>query len=71
MHRRTLYFEEKCGVDLDDYRTIEDIDNAVENCIGHKMNVVRIGSPLIRTEGNVFLVKRFGINERIDKRLKE
>lgn len=45
--RRTVYFEEKYGVNIDEFKSIEEVDACIEKKCGAKLNVVSVSSGIV------------------------
>lgn len=44
---KTIFFEDKYGVDIKDFKNTEDIDNFLEKKLGRKLRIKRIETNLL------------------------
>jgi|Deesub1362A_J573_1020465.scaffolds.fasta_scaffold00348_58 hypothetical protein len=69
--RKTVLFEEKYGVDIRNFHSTKEIDKVVENKIGRKLKVVKVGSRVVSSgRGNIFKIRKYGINKRFKKAIR-
>jgi hypothetical protein len=66
---KTIYFEEKYGVNINQFKSIEEIDSFVEGKIGRPLTVVSTASNVIDRTGNVLTVKKYDIEKMLEKAL--
>ena len=70
MVRKTVYFEEKYGVNIARLRSIEEVDACVEEKTGVKLNVVAASSSITDRDGNVLNVKSYDIDGLVETALR-
>ncbi len=70
MMRRTVYFEEKYGVTIGEFKSIDEVDACIEKKTGAKLNVVPASSNIVDRAGNVLNVKSYDIDELLDMALR-
>jgi hypothetical protein len=63
---KTVYFEEVYGVDINRFKSIEEIDDFVSEKSGKPLQVASTSSNIIDRTGNVLKIKKYGINKKID-----
>ena len=67
---KTVYFEEKYGVNITQFKSTEDVDKFLEQRIGRSLEAKDIDNGLIDRSGNVFPVKDFSIDLNLNRVLK-
>ena len=56
---KTVIFEEKYGVNVDDFSTTEEIDEVIEKQKGRKLEIVKIDDHgIVPSRGNVFKISK-------------
>lgn len=70
MVRRTVYFEEKYGVNINEFKSIEEVDACIEKKTGAKLNVVSASSGMVDRAGNVLNVRSYDIDGLLDMALR-
>ena len=65
---KTVIFEERYGVNVNDFSTTEEIDEVIEKQKGRKLEIVKIDDHgIVPSRGNVFKIKKNSY-ELIEKR---
>jgi hypothetical protein len=59
---KTVIFEEEYGIDIKDMKSTEDVDTVIEKRIGRKLKVVHV---------DMFPIKEYNIEKKLDEALKE
>ena len=68
---KTLIFEEKYGVNMNDFSTTEEIDKVIEEKIGRKLQITKLDDHgIAHSRGNVFKLRQYDIDRRFDETLK-
>ena len=57
---KTVIFEERYGVNVNDFSTTEEIDEVIEKQKGRKLEIVKIDDHgIVPSRGNVFKIKNW------------
>jgi len=67
---KTVYFEERYGVNITQFKSTEDVDKFLEERIGRALEAKDIDNGLIDRSGNVFPVRNINIDTNLNKALK-
>lgn len=68
---KTVIFEEKYGVNIDDFSTTEDIDKVIEKQKGRKLEIVKIDDHgIVPSRGNVFKIRKYDIDRMFEEAIK-
>lgn len=68
---KTVIFEEKYGVHVDDFSTTEEIDDVIEGKIGRKLEIVKIDDHgIVPSRGNVFKIRKYDIDRMFEETVK-
>jgi hypothetical protein len=67
--RRSVYFEEKYGVNINEFKSIDEVDACIEKKTGAKLNVVSAFSSTVDRAGNVLNVRIYNIDGLLDMAL--
>lgn len=68
---KTVIFEEKYGVDIEDFSTTEDIESFIENKIDRKLRVIRLEDHGIASSGGgIFKLQKYDIGRMFDETIK-
>lgn len=67
---KTILFEEKYGINIDDLHSIEEIDQVIEKKSGKKLTISNQECGLVDQVGNVFPIVSFDIDEQVNARLR-
>ena len=68
---RTVIFERKFGVNIADFFTTKEIDEFIEKQLGKKLKVERIESSVVSKAGNIFKLRDYDVDKRLDDILTE
>ncbi|MDO8841864.1 hypothetical protein [Methanocalculus sp.] len=63
---KTMYFEKKFGISIDDLKSTIEIDDVIEKKIGRALRVKKQESLLINHAGCVFSLKDYEIDKKIE-----
>jgi hypothetical protein len=68
---RTLFFEKQTGLSIANFNNTDQVDKVVESRIGNALPISRLGeaSRIVSTKGNIFRIKRYNIEDIIDREL--
>ena len=66
---KTVYFEKKYGVPIENLRSTEDIDHVIEKSIGRKLEVKKIDHLIVNHAGCVFDLKKYDIDKMVENQL--
>ncbi len=65
---KTVIFEEKYGVGIEQFSTTSDVEKFIEDKIGRKLQVVESDDHgIVSTRGNIFKLIDYDINRRFDE----
>lgn len=65
---KTVLFEEKYGVDIEDFSTTEDVEKFIEDKIGRELQVIELDDHgIVSVRGNIFKLRDYDINRRFDE----
>ena len=68
---KTVIFEEKYGVNIDDFSTTEGIDKVIEKQKGRKLEIVKIDDHgIVPSRGNVFKIRKYDIDRMFEEAIK-
>lgn len=67
--RKTIFFEEKYGVDISRFRSISDVDSFVEKELGRKLEVRPINSNIVSRSGNLFHIVKYDVQRKFRRML--
>ena len=68
---KTVIFEKKYGVNINDFSTIEEIDKFIEEKKGKKLELIKLDDRgIAHSRGNVFELRKYDINRILDETLK-
>ena len=68
---KTVIFERKYDVNVNDFSTTKEVDEFIEKKIGRKLQIVKIEDHgIVHTRGNVFKLRKYDIDHRFDETLK-
>lgn len=68
---KTIIFEKRYGVNVENFTSTEEIDEVVEKKIGRKMGMVKLeGQGIVHGRGNVFKMRKYDIEERFEDTIK-
>ena len=68
---KTVIFEDKYGVNIDDFSTTEDIDKVIEKQKGRKLAIVEIDDHgIVPSRGNVFKIREYDIDRMFEEAIK-
>lgn len=68
---KTVIFEERYGVNVNDFSTTEEIDKVIEEKIGRKLQIIKLdGHAIVHSRGNVFKLRKYDIGRRFDEIIK-
>jgi len=59
MDKKTVIFEDKFGVDINNFSTTEDVDKFIEDKLGRKLGVKKIKTNLVTNRGCIIPIKKF------------
>lgn len=65
---RTLYFEKKYGVKIEDFRSTAEIDQVIERDLGRDLKLTRCENPLVNHGGCVFKLKEYNVEESLNQK---
>ncbi len=68
--RKTIFFEEKYGVDISRFRSISDVDSFVEKELGRKLEVRPINSSIVSRSGNLFPIVKYDVQRKFRRMLR-
>lgn len=66
---KTVYFEDKYGVDIKKFQTTAQIDEFIEEKKGRKMSLVSVGQGVVKKRGAVLRYAAHNIKELFEKSL--
>ncbi len=68
---KTVIFEEKYGVNIEDFSTTEDIEKFIENKTNRKLHVVKLEDHgIVSSRGSIFKIRKYDIRRRFDETMK-
>ncbi len=67
--QKTIFFEEKYGVDIARFRSITDVDSFVEERLGRKLEVKQINSNIVSKSGNLFGIIKYDVQRKFRRML--
>jgi hypothetical protein len=67
---KTVYFEKKYGVNIDQFKSTEEVDKFLAIKIGKALEAKDVHNGLIDRSGNVFPTRETNININLDRALK-
>jgi len=67
MVQKTVLFEKHYQVDVNQFKTTDDVDRFLEERSGQKLGVVRISGNIVEQTGNILPVKHINADNIIDK----
>jgi len=68
---KTVIFEERYGVNMNDFSTTEEIDKVIEEKMGRKLQIVKLDDHgIAHSRGTVFKLRKYDIDRRFDETLK-
>ncbi len=67
---KTVYFERKYGVDINQFKSTEDVDKFLANKIGRTLEAKDVNNGLIDRSGNVFPTRETNIDKDLNRALK-
>ena len=67
--RKTIFFEEKYGVEISQFRSISDVDSFVEKKLGRKLEVRPINSNIVSKSGNLFRIVKYDVQGKFRRML--
>lgn len=69
--RKTVIFEGRYGIKVDDFSTTEEIDKVIEEKQGKKLKIVKFEDRgIAHSRGNVFKLRKYDIDRRFDETIK-
>ncbi len=71
MVKKTVIFESRFGVDINQFSSTQEIDEFLEKKLGRKLRVVRLDQGVVDDTGNVFMLSDYDIDRIIDEELKD
>jgi len=69
--KKTVIFESRFGVDINQFSSTQEIDEFLEKKLGRKLRVVRLDQGVVDDTGNVFMLSDYDIDRIIDEELKD
>jgi len=68
---KTLIFEKQTGLSISQFKSTAEIDRVVESIMGRALPISRLGetSRIVFGKGNYFRMKRYNIEDTIDREL--
>jgi len=63
---KTVYFEEAYGVNINRFKSIEEIDRFVAEKSGRPLPIAPVSSNVIDRTGNVLKIKKYDIDRKLD-----
>ncbi len=68
---KTVIFEERYGVNVNDFSTTEEIDEVIEKQKGRKLEIVKIDDHgIVPSRGNVFKIRKYDIDRMFEETIK-
>jgi len=67
--QKTIFLEEKYGVDIARFRSITDVDSFVEERLGRKLEVKQINSNIVSKSGNLFGIIKYDVQRKFRRML--
>jgi hypothetical protein len=68
---KTVIFEARYGVNVNDFSTTEEIDNVIEKKIGRKLRCIKLDDHgIAHSSGNVFKLREYDIDRMFDETIK-
>jgi len=65
---KTVIFEEKYGVGIEEFSTTSDVEKFIEDKIGRKLQVIESDDHgIVSNRGNIFKLRDYDINRRFDE----
>ena len=69
---KTVIFEEKYGVNIDQFSTTEDIEKFIEHKTHRKLQVVKLDDHgIVSNRGSIFKIRKYDIDHRFDETIKK
>jgi hypothetical protein len=67
---KTVYFERKYKVPIENLKSTRDIDRVIEKSIGRKLEVKKISDVIVNHAGCVFDLKKYDIDRMVENQFK-
>jgi hypothetical protein len=68
---KTVIFEERYGVNINDFSTTKEIDDVIEKKIGRKLRGIKLDDHgIAHSRGNVFKIREYDIDRMFDETIK-
>ncbi|MHC1590768.1 MAG: hypothetical protein ACXQS8_01660 [Candidatus Helarchaeales archaeon] len=62
---KTIFFEKVFGVNIDSFKTTEEINKFIENRRNKKMKIIEIESPIVSKRGGIFRISNCDIEKMV------
>ena len=70
--RKTVIFEERYGVNVNDFSSTDEIDKVIEKKIGRKLQIINLDDHGIsHSRGSVFKLRKYDIDHMFDETVKD
>lgn len=66
---KTIFFEKRCGVNIEQFSTIHEVDKFLEEKLGKRFEDIELWDPnsnLISDAGNIFRIRDTDVDEELD-----
>ena len=71
VEKKTIIFEEKYDVDINDFSTTKEVDEYLEYKFGRKLKIIKPETKGIVSDRNIFELKEYDINRLFDATIKK